>query len=119
MDLESYVSQEFKEYFSDVVAQLEFKDIVRELPHGEETVETTADVLRKEGVEIGRSEGEIKASQNNLITVAQAKFGILPPEIIDQIRSIQTLETLQSLLTQAVIVNNAQEFIREIEGVSK
>ena len=91
------------------------KEIVRELPHGEETVETTADILRKEGVIWGK----IENAQDSLITVAQAKFGTLHPELIKKIRSIQTLETLQSLLTQAVLKNNAQEFFREVEGVSK
>ena len=95
------------------------KDIVREMPYGEETVETTADILRKEGVEIGRSEGKIENAQDSLITVAQAKYGTLPPGLIKKVRSIQTLETLQSLLTQAVLKNNAQEFFREVEGVSK
>ncbi len=91
------------------------KEIVRELPYGEETVETTADILRKEGVIWGK----IENAQDSLITVAQAKFGTLHPELIKKIRSIQTLETLQSLLTQAVLKNNAQEFFREVEGVSK
>ncbi|MFO7875161.1 MAG: hypothetical protein R6U55_01080 [Desulfovermiculus sp.] len=78
-------------------------------------METTADILRKEGVIWGK----IENAQDSLITVAQAKFGTLHPELIKKIRSIQTLETLQSLLTQAVLKNNAQEFFREVEGVSK
>ncbi|MDZ7760435.1 MAG: hypothetical protein U5L00_09290 [Desulfovermiculus sp.] len=78
-------------------------------------METTADILRKEGVIWDK----IENAQDSLITVAQAKFGTLHPELIKKNRSIQTLETLQSLLTQAVLKNNAQEFFREVEGVSK
>ena len=80
---------------------------------------TLADQWMEQGEQKGLIKGEVKASQNNLITVAQAKFGTLHPGLIEKIRSIQTLETLQSLLTQAVLMNSAQEFFQEVEGVAK
>ena len=80
---------------------------------------TLADQWMEQGEQKGFVKGKIENAQDSLITVAQAKFGTLHPELIKKIRSIQTLETLQSLLTQAVLKNNAQEFFREVEGVSK
>ena len=80
---------------------------------------TLADQWMEQGEQRGFVKGKIENVQDSLIAAAQAKFGTLNPELINKIRSIHTLETLQSLLTQAVLMNNAQEFFRELEGVSK
>ena len=105
---------------SGVLGKDDFEKALSYLPEGGERVmNTLADQWMEQGKKEGVALSKIDTTQDNLITVAQTKFGTLPPELIKKIRSIQTLETLQSLLTQAVLKNNAQEFFREVEGVSK
>jgi predicted transposase/invertase (TIGR01784 family) len=125
--LGSHTATEYIEIFfkyltkaSGVLEKHDFQKALSYLPEGGERVmNTLADQWMEQGEQKGLIKGEVKASQNSLITVAQAKFGTLHPELINKIRSIQTLETIQSLLTQAVIMNNAQDFFQEVEGVSK
>ena len=59
---------------------------VKHLPKGEETVRTTAEVLRKEGydkgygkgVVLGEQHGKLEATQETLIDVAGERYGLLP-----------------------------------------
>ena len=89
-------------------------------------METTADRLRQEGRLEGRNEGlkegitigEYRALQVMLIEVLQDNFGILPPVLMDKIKSINFTETLTYLFRQALKVESIQEFNRIIDRLS-
>ena len=58
---------------------------MRELPHGEETVETTADILRKEGEQRGEQRGELKKTRDLLLRNINARFGTINHDLVEQI----------------------------------
>ena len=82
------------------------KDIVRDLPHGEETVETTADILRKEG----EQRGEFKKSREMLLRSLNNRFGTINRDIIERIKSIQSVEILDGLFDLSFRVESLEEF---------
>ncbi|KXB09173.1 hypothetical protein AKJ60_00820 [candidate division MSBL1 archaeon SCGC-AAA385M11] len=98
---------------------------VKHLPQGEETVRTTAEVLRKEGEErgihIGEERGEqrgrLKESQENLIEFLQDEFGVVNQFIVDKIISINSREVVKGLSKQARKVNTLEEFTQELNKV--
>ena len=123
----SHTATEYTEIFfkyltkaSGVLGKDDFQKALSYLPEGGDRVmNTLADQWMEQGELSGLTKGRLQEAQDNLITVAQEKFGALHPELIKLIRSIETHETLQGLLIQAVRLNNAQEFFLEVEGVSK
>ncbi|MFO7802992.1 MAG: Rpn family recombination-promoting nuclease/putative transposase [Desulfovermiculus sp.] len=125
--LGSHTATEYIEIFfkyltkaSGVLEKHDFQRALSYLPEGGERVmNTLADQWMEQGERNGLTKGRKQEAQDNLIAVAQEKFGALHPEVIKQIRSIEIHETLQGLLIQAVRLNNAQEFYREVEGVSQ
>ena len=90
------------------------KDIVRDLPHGEETVETTADILRKEGEQIGISLGELYKSRDLLLRNINARFGTINRDIIERIKSIQSVEILDGLFDLSLRVSSFDEFKEQV-----
>ena len=86
------------------------KDIVRDLPHGEETVETTADILRKEG----EQRGELKNSKEMLLEAISERFGAVSPDLIRRIKSINSHESLKMLFKQIFRVNSLDEFKEQV-----
>ena len=90
------------------------KDIVRELPHGEETVETTADILRKEGEERGVSLGELKKSRDLLLRNINARFGTINRDIVERIKEIQSVELLDGLFDMSLRASSFDEFKEQV-----
>ena len=86
------------------------KEIVRELPHGEETVETTADILRKEG----EQRGEFKKSREMLLRSLNNRFGTINRDIIERIKSIQSVEILDGLFDLSFRVESLEEFKEQV-----
>ena len=112
----------FFKYLTKSTEELEEADYQKALSYlpegGQRVMNTLAEQWMEQGEQNGVIKGEVRASQNSLITVSQTRFGSLHPELISKIRSINTPETLQSLLTQAVLKKNAQEFSQEVTKVS-
>ncbi len=94
------------------------KDIVRDLPHGEETVETTADILRKEGEQIGISLGELNKSKDLLLRNINARFGTINRDIIERIKSIQSVEILDGLFDLSLRVSSFDKLKEQVHRVT-
>ncbi|MFO7802723.1 MAG: Rpn family recombination-promoting nuclease/putative transposase, partial [Desulfovermiculus sp.] len=90
------------------------KEIVRELPHGEETVETTADVLRKEGEQRGQQRGELKKTRDLLLRNINARFGTINRDLIERIKAIQSVEVLDGLFDLSLRVSSFDEFKEQV-----
>ncbi len=89
---------------------------VKHLPKGEETVRTTAEVLRKEGydrgVVFGEQHGKLEATQETLIDVAGERYGLLPSVLEAKIKSIKSITTLKNLARQVVKLDRMEGFER-------
>ena len=103
----------------------EIKEAVKNLPKGEETVETTAEQLIKEGMDRGiligesrgESRGESKAIQIMLLEVLQDRFGVIHPVLAGKIKSVESTETLKGLFRQALKTKSMQEFDQIVDRV--
>ena len=89
---------------------------VKHLPKGEETVRTTAEVLRKEGydkgVVLGEQHGKLEATQETLIDVAGERYGLLPSVLEAKIKSIKSITTLKNLARQVAKLDRMEDFER-------
>jgi hypothetical protein len=89
---------------------------VKHLPKGEETVRTTAEVLRKEGYDkglvLGEQHGKLEATQETVIDVASEQYGLLPSVLEAKIKSINSLTTLKNLARQVVKLEKMEDFER-------
>ncbi|ETR67488.1 MAG: hypothetical protein OMM_11546 [Candidatus Magnetoglobus multicellularis str. Araruama] len=52
----------------------------------------------EKGMEIGMEKGTLKAVQEMLMEVLATKLGVIPYRIVNEIKSINTVETLKTLL---------------------
>ena len=102
------------------VSPREVEKRVKHLPKGEETVRTTAEVLRKEGydkgydkgVVLGEQHGKLEATQETLIDVAGERYGLLPSVLEAKIKSIKSITTLKNLARQVVKLDRMEDFER-------
>lgn len=95
----------------------EVENRVKHLPKGEETVRTTAEILREEGYEMALrnkdkwvGEGKIEAAQEILIDLASEQYGVLPSILETKIKSIQSDVILRNLTRKVVRLNNISDF---------
>ena len=99
---------------------------------GEDNMGTIAEMLERKGEQrkeqeyLGKKDqwereaeqkGKIERSQEMLISAIQNKFGIIKPALAAKIRSIQSIETLDSLFNQVFFVENKQEFSKLVDEV--
>ena len=61
--------------------------------------------------------GKVERSQEMLISAIQNKFGIIKPILAAKIRSIQSIETLDSLFNQVFSVSDTKEFNKLVDEV--
>jgi hypothetical protein len=102
------------------VSPREVEKRVKHLPKGEETVRTTAEVLRKEGydkgydkgVVLGEQHGKLEATQETLIDVAGERYGLLSSVLEAKIKSIKSITTLKNLARQVVKLDRIEDFER-------
>lgn len=96
------------------VSPEEVKERVKHLPRGEQTVRTTAEILRKEGYEkgvvFGEQQGKLEATRDMVLDVASEQYGLLPSTLEAKIKSIQSVTTLKNLARQAVKLNKIEAF---------
>jgi len=64
----------------------------------------------KEGLQKGLQEGLVKAKQDDIIKVLEAKFGKLSKTINSKIKKINDLNKLEALLLEAVKSESLEEF---------
>ena len=57
-------------------------------------METTADILRKEGEQRGEQRGELKKTRDLLLRNINARFGTINHDLVEQINAIQSVEIL-------------------------
>ena len=96
----------------------EVEENVKHLPKGADTVRTTADVLREEGMhegviigeQKGIVKGELKATQETLIDQASELYGPLPDMLSVKIRSIQSIDNLRILARKIIRTESLDEF---------
>ena len=83
--------------------------------------QTIAQALIQEGHELGYAEGRklgyteaaIQIKQEDLMTLLQAKFGQLPPNIVERIQGISEIDRLNTLFHQSLLTSRLEEI--EIE----
>ncbi|RQD67924.1 MAG: Rpn family recombination-promoting nuclease/putative transposase [Desulfonatronovibrio sp. MSAO_Bac4] len=101
----------------------EVEEKVKHLPKGADTVRTTADVLREEGMHegaiIGRQEGliegKLKNAQDTLIDLAAEVYGPLPGMLPVKIKSIQSIENLRALTRKIIRTESLDEFTELVD----
>jgi predicted transposase/invertase (TIGR01784 family) len=106
------------EYLSAVRGEEEFIDIQEaaknEFQGGEKLMGTIAEMFRKEGHEqgliLGRQEGKQEGRQEMIIKSLTLKFDLIKPHIIQKIKSIQSLEILDSLFDLSYRCSTIDEF---------
>ena len=79
---------------------------------------TIAQSLIEEGKEIGVMEGQVKNAQSNIPDVLTARFSVPSPTLTnlkERVQSIDNLSVLRSLLTDAVKVENLDDFIKRLD----
>jgi hypothetical protein len=93
-------------------------EVIRSLPAGGETMETIADVLRKEGEQQGISLGELKTSKEMLLEAISEKFGAVSSDLVRRVNSIDSHETLKMLFKQTFRVDSLEEFKAQVLRVT-
>ncbi len=64
----------------------------------------------QEGKEIGIQEGIQQNLKNNIISLLEKRFGIIPFELIDRINSISDTPKLQNIFLETISINSIDEF---------
>jgi len=91
----------------------EIKEAVKSLPKGDETVETIADQLRQEGIQIGEARG-IKSMIQDIL---QERFDVIQPVLAEKVKRVESIETLKWLFSQALKTESMQEFNRVVDSI--
>ena len=114
---------------SGKVSKKDYEDALSKLPHGGEKIMNTLaeqwkTELREEVLKDkdkwerdAEKKGEIKNSQEMLISAIQNKFGVIKPGMAAKIRAIQSIETLHSLFSQIFSVEDKKEFSKLVDEV--
>jgi hypothetical protein len=104
----------------------EAEEKVKHLPKGGETVRTTAEVLREEGYHKAIQEkpkwieqGELKNAQEMLIKSLKLRFDLVKPAVKEQIRSIQSVDTLNDLFELSFKCSSMEEFTERLNEVAE
>jgi hypothetical protein len=99
----------------------EIKEAVKSLPKGDETVETIADQLRQEGIQIGEARAESRAEargiQSTILDILQERFDVIQPVLAEKVKRVESIETLRGLFRQALKTESMQEFNRVVDRI--
>ncbi len=77
---------------------------------GEEIMETLADQWIQEGESRGFVRGEIKTTQSLILESLAKRFDVVGPGLTEKIKTIESLNTLQSLFRQTHRVGSIEDF---------
>ncbi|HET6385368.1 MAG TPA: hypothetical protein VFJ58_18400, partial [Armatimonadota bacterium] len=64
----------------------------------------------EQGLEQGREQGELREAQNALIDILGARFGSLPPNLVERVRAERNTTTLRNSRKVAFEVSTLDEF---------
>jgi len=114
---------------TDVVGEEDYAQALRMLPEGgDKIMNTLAEEWKREG-ELNKEqeffqykekwvdEAKVENTQEMLITAFQNRFGVVKPKLAAKIRSIQSIESLNSLFNQIFFVQDENEFKKLVDEV--
>jgi predicted transposase YdaD len=87
-------------------------DVVQERGRREELEQmgkTIAEELIEEGKELGLQEGILQAKQEYILRLLRAKFGPLPPAVVEQIETLGDVTRLDALLEHVLTARSLEE----------
>ena len=115
---------------SDEVSLKDLKTIIEQsyFQKKEGELMTIAEQLRREGHERGLQkgreqgleEGQLEATRDSVLSNLEVRFGIIPQDIVKELKGIDEIAVLRQLLKQAVVVGSLEEFrgmVRKAAGV--
>lgn len=101
-------------------------EYTRRLPGGKEAMQTAAQQIRNEEALRYEQEkpkwiqhGELKNAQEMLIKSLKMRFDLVKPAIKEQIRSIESLDTLNDLFEVSFKCSNIEEFTERLSQVTE
>ena len=90
---------------------IDIEKIARDvIPEEEEIMETLADQWIQEGESRGFVRGEIKTTQSLILESLAERFDVVGPGLTEKIKTIESLNTLQSLFRQTHRVGSIENF---------
>ena len=69
------------------------------------------------GLEIGAERGKLEEAREMVLEALSFKFGLLPEELVRQVKSIREREVLKGLLREAIAANSLDEFKQRLGKV--
>ncbi len=116
----------FMEYLSQARKNEEYIELFniaeKEFSQGDDVMETIADMFRKEGMHegviIGEQKGKTEKAIDSVIKAANSRLGILHPEIVNRIKSIQSLETLDALFDLSLRAESIELFTDQVRKIT-
>ncbi|MBF0495447.1 MAG: hypothetical protein HQK58_02550 [Deltaproteobacteria bacterium] len=73
------------------------------------------EVIKREGIQEGIIEGMMRAQREGIIEILHSKFGHLPQEVEQKIRTYTDPAQLRTLLINAATVTSLLEFRQKLE----
>ena len=85
-------------------------------------METLADQWLRQGedrgVIIGEQQGLVKGKRESVIKAANSRLGILQPEIVNRIKTIQSLEVLDALFDYSLRAESMDQFTDQVRKIT-
>jgi predicted transposase YdaD len=75
----------------------------------EELIEEGKELGLQQGKELGLQEGILQAKREDLLRLLRAKFGSIPPDMVEQIEALGDVNRLDALLEQVLTVRSLDE----------
>jgi hypothetical protein len=75
------------------------------------------DIIKQEGIREGIQIGELSRTRRAICDVLEARFELVPENVLDKINHIETIQSLEELLRKAVKVKDLPTFSQLIEQV--
>jgi hypothetical protein len=108
------ISSPFLKYVvnaTDRITDEDLRKIVMEtLPEGGNLMPTIAQKWLEEGIQQGMHEGALKNARKSMLDVLEARFDMVPLDIIKTIHGIDEIVMLESLLKKTIKVQSLDEF---------
>jgi len=75
------------------------------------------DIIKQEGFEEGMQQGKLRSAREVIFSVLEARFELVPENIIHAINQIDTIEVLDQLHRRAVKVRDLHTFSQIIQTI--